>query len=190
MWDPAGTGLLRRYRDGEGAISAYAEDYACLVFGLLELFQADGDPGWLEWALELQRRQDHLFWDEASGGWFNTTGADQSVLVRLKDDYDGAEPSASSVSASNLVALAHLTGDSAMGDRVERTLRGFGQRMASMPRAMPWMMAALSAYHAGVLQIVVAGRRDGVDARALLDAVDRVYLPFSVIAEVVPGADD
>ena len=74
-----------------------------------------------------------------------------------------------------------------MGDRVERTLRGFGQRMVSMPRAMPWMMAALSAYHAGVLQIVVAGRRDGVDARALLDAVDRVYLPFSVIAEVEPG---
>ena len=56
MWDPATGRLLRRYRDGEAAIDAYAEDYACLIFGLLELFQADGDPAWLEWAIELQRR--------------------------------------------------------------------------------------------------------------------------------------
>ena len=66
--------LLRRYRDGEAAIDGYAEDYACLIFGLLELFQADGDPAWLEWARELQAAQDALFWDERQGGWFSTTG--------------------------------------------------------------------------------------------------------------------
>ena len=75
MWDPATGRLLRRYRDGEGAIDAYAEDYACLIFGLLELFEADGDPAWLEWAVELQRRQDALFRDEEAGGWFSTTAA-------------------------------------------------------------------------------------------------------------------
>ena len=64
MWEGASRTLYRRYRDGEVAIEAYAEDYACLVWGLLELFQADGDPAWLEWALELQRRQDELFWDD------------------------------------------------------------------------------------------------------------------------------
>ena len=58
MWDAERQVLLRRYRDGEAAIDGYAEDYACLIFGLLELFQADGDPGWLEWAAELQQRQD------------------------------------------------------------------------------------------------------------------------------------
>ena len=83
---------MRRFRDGEAAIDAYAEDYAYLVWGLLELFQADGDPEWLEWALALQARQDERFWDEAEGGWFSTTGEDASVLLRMKEDYDGAEP--------------------------------------------------------------------------------------------------
>ena len=75
MWQGASRTLYRRYRDGEVAIAGYAEDYACLVWGLLELFQAEGDPGWLEWALQLQRRQDELFWDDAAGGWYSARPA-------------------------------------------------------------------------------------------------------------------
>ena len=63
LWDASSRTLRRRYRDGEVAIAGYAEDYAYLIWGLLELFQADADPAWLEWAVELQRRQDELFWD-------------------------------------------------------------------------------------------------------------------------------
>ena len=88
--------LPRRYRDGDAAIEVYAEDYAFLVSGLLELFQAGGDPQWLEWALTLQAQQDDRFWDAQDGGWFSTTGEDPTVLLRLKEDYDGAEPAASS----------------------------------------------------------------------------------------------
>ena len=76
MWDADRQVLRRRYADGEAAIDGYAEDYAFAIFGLLELFQADGDPGWLDWAGVLQLRQDALFWDAADGGWFSTTGAD------------------------------------------------------------------------------------------------------------------
>src|SRR5205807_209360 len=76
MWNDATGVLLRRYRDGQAAIEAYAEDYAFLVFGILELFQADPDPSWLAWAIELQRRQDELFWDAGGAGWFSTTGRD------------------------------------------------------------------------------------------------------------------
>ena len=111
--------LLRRYRDGHAEIDGYAEDYAYLIFGLLELFQADRDPTWLEWAIALQRRQDELFWDEADGGWFSTTGRDPSVLLRMKEDYDGAEPTASSVSVLNLLVLSHLVDDAAV-DRADR----------------------------------------------------------------------
>ena len=124
MWQGTSRTLYRRFRDGEVAVAGYAEDYACLVWGLLELFQAEGDPGWLEWALQLQRRQDELFWDDAAGGWYSTTGADPSVILRMKDDYDGAEPSATSVSVGNLIVLAHLTGDADWRARVERTLPG------------------------------------------------------------------
>src|SRR5439155_19366917 len=80
MWNPETRTLLRRYRDGHAEIDAYAEDYAFLIFGVLELFQADTDLAWLEWAIALQHRMDELFWDEADGGWFSTTGRDASVL--------------------------------------------------------------------------------------------------------------
>ena len=126
MWDPTTGRLLRRYRDGEGAIDAFAEDYACLIFGLLELFEAGGDRVWLDWALELQRRQDALFWDEQAGGWFSTDGRDPTILWRFKEDYDGAEPAASSVSVHNLQTLARLGAapDDAR-DKIERTLKLF-----------------------------------------------------------------
>ena len=89
MWNPSTSTLTRRYRAGEAQIDAYAEDYAFLIFGLLELVQADPDPNWLDWAVTLQRRQDELFWDEVDAGWFSTTGRDPSVLLRMKEDYDG-----------------------------------------------------------------------------------------------------
>ena len=75
LWNPATRTLLRRYRKGDAGVEGYAEDYAFLIFGLLELFQADGDPQWLAWALDLQQRQDELFWDEADAG------SDIDVLV-------------------------------------------------------------------------------------------------------------
>ena len=129
MWSAGSRTLLRRFRDGHAEIEAYAEDYACLIFGLLELFQTDVDPVWLEWAIALQERQDELFWDEAGGGWFSTTGRDPSVLLRMKEEYDGAEPTASSVSVLNLLVLSHLVDDARWADRIERTLRLFGTRL-------------------------------------------------------------
>jgi hypothetical protein len=188
MWDPGTRTLFRRYRDGDVAIAAYAEDYAFLVWGLLELFQADGDPAWLEWALDLQRRQDELFWDEAAGGWFSTTGTDSSVLVRMKEDYDGAEPSASSVSVSNLIVLAHLTGDGAFRHSIDRTFGGAAARIAGAGRSVPMMLAALSAWHAGVQQVVLVGARDDEATKQLSRVVAQRYLPFAVTVPVEPGA--
>src|SRR5581483_3864633 len=108
MWNADTGRLLRRYRDGAADIAAYAEDYASLIFGLVELFQADPQPMWLEWAIALQQRQDERFWDEENGGWFNTDGRDPTVLLRMKEDYDGAEPAPSSLSVLNLLFLSHL----------------------------------------------------------------------------------
>ena len=179
--------LLRRYRAGEAAIAGYAEDYAYLVFGLLELFQADGDPAWLEWALALQRRQDELFWDPQAGGWFSTTGGDPSVLLRLKEDYDGAEPAASSVGALNLLAIAHLTADAGIADRIEKVFGAFGARASTMGRAVPMLLAALSTYHAGVPQVVIAGPAGRDDTRALLDAVRSRYAPAAVLVRLDPA---
>jgi uncharacterized protein YyaL (SSP411 family) len=185
MW--TSTTLMRRYRKGDAAIPGYAEDYAYLIYGLLELFQAGGDPRDLEWALALQRRQDELFWDPLEGGWFSTTGDDPSVLLRLKEDYDGAEPAPSSVSVLNLLVLSHLTNDPSMPEKIEKTLGAFSQRLTQMGRAVPMMLAALSTYHAGVPQIVVAGPREREDTQALLDAVRSYYKPTALMIHVDPA---
>jgi uncharacterized protein len=184
MWSAGTRTLLRRYRDGHAEIEGYAEDYAYLIFGLLELFQADSDPMWLEWAIALQQRQDELFWDESAGGWFSTTGADPHVLLRIKEDYDGAEPTASSVSVLNLLVLSHLVEDARWPDRIERTLRMFGTRLEQMGRAVPMMAAALSTFVAGLQQIVIVEGDRNADEMA--QAVARQYLPFAIVLHVHP----
>jgi uncharacterized protein YyaL (SSP411 family) len=185
LWKESDQTLLRRFREGESGVEAYAEDYAYLIFGLLELFQAGGDPAWLEWALTLQLRLDELFWDSADGGWFSTTGKDASVLLRLKEEYDGAEPAASSLAVLNLLTLSHLTGDADMGVHVERAFGSFGASASMRGRSVPMMLAALSTYHAGMPQIVIAGEPAAPDTRALMQVVHRRYMPTAVLVPIV-----
>ena len=188
MWNAETRTLLRRYRAGDAEIDGYAEDYAFLLFGLLELFQSDPQAEWLEWAIELQQRQDELFWDDEGGGWFSTTGQDPTVLWRMKEDHDGAEPSATSVSVMNLIVLSHLNGHPVWAARIERSLKLFGQRLEQVGRAVPMMAAALSAYTAGVQQIVVVG--DGEPAAALFDAATSVYRPFALVLALTPAQQE
>jgi uncharacterized protein YyaL (SSP411 family) len=192
MWTAATNTLVRRYRDGVAGIDGYAEDYAYLIWGLLELFQAEPEPMWLEWALALQRKQDDLFWDEVNGGWYSTTGRDPSVLLRMREDYDGAEPAPSSVSVLNLLVLSHLVPNTEWEDRIDRTLRLYATRLEQMGRGVPMMAAALSTRLAGLQQVViVAGNADDgqprVPAGATLDAaLAREYLPFTIQIPVTP----
>ena len=152
-----------------------------------ELFQAGGDPEWLEWALQLQERQNGLFWDDVDGGWFSTTGHDHSVLLRLKEDYDGAEPAASSVSVLNLLTLSHLVGQEAGFERkIRQTLGGFAPRAAQMGRAVPMMLAALSTYHAGVPQVALAGEPHGEDTQAMRRVLQHAYLPTAIVIPLWP----
>ena len=184
LWRPDTQTLLRRYRDGDAGIDGYAEDYACMVFGLLELFQADGDPAWLDWALTLQRRMDGLFGDPIGGGWFSTTGQDPDVLLQLKEEYDGAEPSASSVGVLNLLVLSHLTGDAAMSATIERTLGVFGARAAEQGRSVPMLLVALSTYHSGMPQVVIVEGEDPATFDRLVAVPAARYLPASLIVPV------
>jgi uncharacterized protein YyaL (SSP411 family) len=181
LWNPGTRMLLRRYRNGAAGVEGYAEDYAYLAFGLIELFQATGEPRWLEWALALQTRMDELFWDPVEGGWFSTTGDDPSVLLRLKETYDGAEPAASSIAVLNLLTLSHLTGDGADDGKRERIERALSLFRPHLGRAVPMMLSALSTYHGGMTQIVVAGEAGAADTRALFDAVRVSYRPSAVI---------
>jgi uncharacterized protein YyaL (SSP411 family) len=188
LWQPDRQRLLRRYRDDESAIEGFSEDYAFLIFGLIELFEADGDVEWLRWALMLQSVQTTLFWDEQDGGWFSTTGQDASVLLRLKEDYDGAEPSAASVTVHNLLALSHLASDGAMRDRAGRALERYGSQIGRVARVMPFMLSNVAAWRAPASQAVIVGGGPSDATAAALEAVVAArFLPFTVQIPVMQG---
>ncbi len=187
LWQANDGRLLRRWRAGDAAIDAYAEDYACLAFGVLELFEATGDAAWLEWARDLQAQLDDRFWDDVAGGWFSTTGDDPSVLLRLKEDYDGAEPAASAIAVATALRLVHLAPDAGAVTRIERTLARGGLAMGQAARAVPFMLANLVTYHASLRQIVIVGPPDDTATQALHAVVAGRFLPFSIVVPVTPG---
>jgi uncharacterized protein YyaL (SSP411 family) len=104
----------------------------------------------------------------------------------MKEDYDGAEPTASSVSLTNLLVLSHLVADQSWSDRIERTLRLFGTRLDQMGRGVPMMAAALSTFVAGTTQIIIV---KGADSdRGIERSVASHYLPFAISLHVAAEA--
>ena len=100
----------------------------------------------------------------------------------MKEDYDGAEPTASSIAALNPLTISHLTGDEGVRTRAERTLARYGPRIGAAGRWIPMMLCALSAWHAGLSQVVVVGPRDR--AKPLLEELARHYVPFAIVIPV------
>ncbi len=173
--------LLRRYRAGEAAIDGFADDYAFLIQGLLDLYEAGFDITDLAWALDLQKKQNELFWDASGSGFFSTTGDDPSVLLRMKEDYDGAEPSPNSVAALNLLRLSQMLDDKSFRDMAEKTLTAFAARLQQAPSAMPQMMVALDFSLSKPKQIVIAGKPNAADTRAMLGVAHEHFIPAKIL---------
>jgi uncharacterized protein YyaL (SSP411 family) len=188
LWQPEDARLLRRHRAGEAAIDAFCEDYAYVAWGAIELFQATGDAAWLDWALALTEAETTRFFDTRDGGWFSTTGKDASVLLRLKEDYDGAEPAAASVTVRNLLTLGHLTANGELVDRAKRTLERYGPELGRAVRVMPFMVANVALWHAAGTQVVIVGDRAADDARVLVRVVARHFLPAGVVVPIDTAA--
>jgi uncharacterized protein YyaL (SSP411 family) len=137
LYDEGTKTLVRNYREGRSAVEGFADDYAFLIHGLLDLYEASFDVEWLRFARDLQETQDRLFFDAENGGYFSGTGRDPSILLRLKEDHDGAEPAASSVAALNLLRLAQIFADDELRARAEKTIAAFSATISRIPSAMP-----------------------------------------------------
>lgn len=187
-WDASATTLHRRWREGEAAVPAFLDDYAFLVQGLLDLYEADGDRRWLDQALVLQAVQDRRFWDPA-GGYFVTDGQDPSVIARLKEDYDGAEPAGNSIAALNLERLAGMTDRREFKDRAaaQRTWAAAG--LAGQAHAQPQMLCALLLQAGSHRQVVLAGDPASPGITALRSAVRDGFHPGVLVlyADGGPG---
>ncbi len=190
LYEPKTKKLVRNYREGRSAVEGFADDYAFAIQGLLDLYEASFEGAWLRLALELQATQDRLFFDEKEGGYFSVTGQDASILLRLKEDNDGAEPAASSVAALNLLRLAQMRDDPALRERAGKTIAAFAGTLTRVPTALPQMLVALDYSLGKPRQIVLAGETKTENAQALLQEVHRHFLPHKILLHAADGNDE
>jgi uncharacterized protein YyaL (SSP411 family) len=191
LYDSNAKRLLRRYRAGEARYDAHLEDYAFLAMGLLDLYEASLDVRWLKSAVELTGTQSALFYDANGGGFFDTSGKDQNLLLRTKEDYDGAEPTGNSIAALNLLRLGQMTNNQQWKSTAEQTLAAFSQRLTQRPESLPQMLVALDFKLDKPKEIIIAGNPQRDDTRKMLREVYSHYIPNKVLmlADGGPGQE-
>jgi uncharacterized protein YyaL (SSP411 family) len=163
--------LLRRYRQADASIPGFLDDYAFFTQGLVDLYEAQFDRRHLELAIRLTEKQHELFEDGQQGAFFNAAADDPSLVLRVKEDYDGAEPSGNSVAALNLLRLAQMTGRADFRESAERLIGAFGSRISTLPAAIPQMLVACEFLLSEPQQIVIVGDRDAAHTGELLRTV-------------------
>lgn len=185
LCDPQTGTLYRSWREGRSDILGFAEDYAYLIQGLLDLYETDFDVRWLQWAVKLQARMDELFWDADRGGYFNSRADDPTVIVRLKEDYDGAEPAPNSVAAMNLIRLDWMLGLSGAKTKASQTIEALRPQWTRLPQALPQLLCAVELALADPRTVVLAGDPRSAEFRALTAVLHERLGPRRVIL----GAD-
>jgi hypothetical protein len=180
-WDPATGTLLRRYRQGESAIPGFLDDYALFTQALLDLYEAQFDRRHLELAIRLTERMRERFEDRAVGGFFSTAEGDSSLVLRVKEDYDGAEPSGNSVAILNLLRLTQITNRAEFREPAELAVKAFIPRLDKVPVALPQMLAACEFLMGDPRQIIVVGERGAEDTRALLRELHAHFIPNRIM---------
>lgn len=178
----ADTGELLRSWCGEpSGIAAFCEDYAFVIQGLIDLYQASGEATYLEEALALQETQDRLFADEVNGGYYSNSGQDPTVKVRMKEDYDGAEPSANSISALNLLRLARILHREEWETKARSIFQINGLLLEKHPQTVPQLLAALEMAQTAPRQAVIAGDPGSKEVKALARCIHDQFLPDLVL---------
>ncbi|HSP67077.1 MAG TPA: thioredoxin domain-containing protein [Bryobacteraceae bacterium] len=179
LWREADATLLRRFRDGDAAIEAFLDDYASLINALVDLYETAFDPSDLAWATRLAERALAAFQDAEHGGFFSSIAGQSDLVLRLKDDYDGAEPSGNSVMALALLRLARLTGRDDFRQAAERTLESFAGRILSGGAGLPQLLVAQMFAMGKPMEIVLAGPRDQLTG--MLHVIRQRFLPNAIV---------
>jgi uncharacterized protein YyaL (SSP411 family) len=179
--------LLRSYEDGEPRHDAYLDDYAFVIAGLLDLYEADGNPRWLREAVALDGVLAQHFEDPKAGGFFLTGDDHEELLAREKPSDDGAEPSGNSVEALNLLRLYELTTDERYRRRADRTLRAIGGVLQRAPSALSEMLLAIDFRLDVPKEIIIVTPDSRARAEPLLAVVRKTFVPNRVLTVVVAG---
>jgi uncharacterized protein YyaL (SSP411 family) len=181
LWDEKFQTLFHRWRDGERDNVQLLEGYAFLLSGVIELYEATLEPKHLDFAIELAEAMIAKFYDAEDGGFWQSANDAKDLILRVKDDYDGAEPSGNSVATLALLKLGAITGRKDFTEAAGKTLRLFAHRLQNFPQAMPFMLHALDFSLQEPKRVVIAGDVDSADFHGLLRAAHSVYQPNKII---------
>lgn len=178
----AGSGaLFRRFRSGEARYPGHLDDYAYLLIGLIDVYEASAEISYLQKAERIAGSMIERFWDTEHGAFFDSASESKELLFRSKELYDGAEPSGNAIAILALLRLGRMLDHDAFLQRAEQALKAVSSQISSAPSAFPRLTAVLELSRARPIQIVLAGAPDSDDTRALLTEARCNYLPNRVV---------
>jgi uncharacterized protein len=180
--------LLHRYRDGQAAVNAHLDDYAFLVWGLIDLYEATFEIGYLRAAIDLNAQMIAHFWDAKHGGFYFTADDGEELIVRQKEIHDGAIPSGNAVAMLNLLRLGRMTSAPDMEAMAASLGRAFSESIRRTPAAHTEMMVAADLALGPAHEVVVVGNPHAGDTQAMLKAIRSRFLPNTVVL-LRPGGD-
>ena len=180
--------LLRTYRNGEAKLLGYLEDYSCVADGLIALYEATLDLRWLENAVAMADSMIELFWDEATGGFYDTGSDHEALVIRPRDVFDNAQPCGGSVASDILLKLAVFTGNDDYAAKAAVPLRSLHEHMARSPGGTGHWLSALDFYISAVKEVAVVGPSENAATSELLDTVRRQFLPNKVLMGYDPSS--
>ncbi|NTW82450.1 MAG: thioredoxin domain-containing protein [Chlorobiaceae bacterium] len=181
--------LLRRYRNGVAGIRAKADDYAFFIQALLDLYEASFDPNYQKTAISLMEKQIELCYDEVTGGFFSTPSDDTSVPLRMKEDYDGAEPSSDSITLRNLLRLGEISERDDFTEVAEKTIECYSEILNTSGYHLPAMLTAAMIHHSGIRRVELTGTPGSASFERFRKTLEGKYLPDTAIIQVPPSGE-
>jgi uncharacterized protein YyaL (SSP411 family) len=181
LWDAKTKTLFHRWRDGGRDSVQLLEACAFLLSGVIDLYETTLMPKHLDFAIELAEAMLAKFFDAENGGFWQSAADTKDLILRVKDDYDGAEPSGNSVATLSLLELGAITGRNFFIEAAEKTLRLFAHRLQNFPQAMPFMLHAVDFLLEEPKRVVIVGDTSGTNFHELLHAAHLVYQPNKIV---------
>lgn len=178
LFEHNGTELWRTWSNGKRGSRATSEDYALLILGLVDLYEAGFEIRWLQWAVELLNSLIARFYDDENGGFYLTEkGLDSNLILRPREMYDGVIPSSTSAGTMALLRLHHYTDRVDYLKKAETTIRSVMDALKQAPSAMPSMLSVMDLARSNIVSVVVLGELDRTETKDVLSLVSKFFLP-------------
>lgn len=167
---PGGKGphLYSHTWKGEARLPAFLDDYACLIAALIQLQEITGDTGYLDEAGEITRYVIPHFGEEDTGFFFYTHDAQDDLIVRKREVYDGATPSGNSMMASNLLYLSVIFYEPEWAERAWRMTSSLIRPVTTYPGSFGGWATLIQAFTYSIPEVVITGKKPEIARKEFL----------------------